>query len=292
MAVDRNTIVTLCKKCESNFWIAKKLHIQRETVWKVIKMFKETGETCNRPGQFRTRTGRTKRLVKNTREKLRRNSRCSAAKMSEAAGISQASMRWILKIKKTSEPILTKCRKDKNFQPLLNLLGLTDVNTFWISWKTARCQISCSLMRRNLTFSNAEITKMIEFGVEMDQWKAAELADARIHFLWWCGRQSQPLGDLHSFLYPQEWNWTASVTFRTFWKLNSFPGHVSTLMVHLGLFNNSDSAPSHGSKMTRRWIQRSLAKMNGSQAARIWTLLTFLCGQFLRVRFAELFMIR
>ena len=42
-----------------------------------------------------------------------------------------------------------------------------------------------------------------EFGVELDQWKAGEYADAKIHFLW-CGRQSQPLGDLHSFLYPQE----------------------------------------------------------------------------------------
>ena len=74
MAVDRNTIVT-AKKC-----IAKKLHIRRETLWKVVKKFKETGETCNQPGQGRKLTDRRKRLVKNTREKLRRNSRRSAAK--------------------------------------------------------------------------------------------------------------------------------------------------------------------------------------------------------------------
>ena len=47
MAVDRNTIVTLHKKGESNSCIAKKLHIRFETVWKVVKKFKETSETCN-----------------------------------------------------------------------------------------------------------------------------------------------------------------------------------------------------------------------------------------------------
>ena len=40
--------------------------------------------------------------------------------------------------KKTSEPILTKCRKCMNFQSLMNVWDLTDVNTFWISWKTVR----------------------------------------------------------------------------------------------------------------------------------------------------------
>ena len=47
MAVDINTIVTLHKKGESNSCITKKLHICRETVWKVVKKFKETGEICN-----------------------------------------------------------------------------------------------------------------------------------------------------------------------------------------------------------------------------------------------------
>ena len=93
MAVDTNTILTLHKKGESNSCIAKKLHTLRETVWKVVKKLKETSETCNRPGQGRKRTVRTKRLVKNTREKLRRNSHHSAAE----AGISQTSMRRILK---------------------------------------------------------------------------------------------------------------------------------------------------------------------------------------------------
>ena len=51
MAVDTNTIVTLHKKGENNSCIAKKLHVRRKIVWNLVKMFKETGETCNRPGQ-------------------------------------------------------------------------------------------------------------------------------------------------------------------------------------------------------------------------------------------------
>ena len=87
MAVNRNRIVTLDKKGESNSCMSKKLHIRRETVWKVVKKFKETAEIYNRPSQGRKRTVRTKRLVKNTREKLRRNSCHSAAKMAAEAGI-------------------------------------------------------------------------------------------------------------------------------------------------------------------------------------------------------------
>ena len=60
MAVDRETIISLHKKDESNSTIAKELQIRRETVWKVVKKFRETGQTSNRPGQGRKRTVRTK----------------------------------------------------------------------------------------------------------------------------------------------------------------------------------------------------------------------------------------
>ena len=97
MVIDRETIVSLHKKGESNSTIAKELQIQRETVWKVVKKFRETGQTSNRPGQGKKRTVRTKRMVKNTREKLKTNFRCSATKLAAEAGISQTSMRRILK---------------------------------------------------------------------------------------------------------------------------------------------------------------------------------------------------
>ena len=48
MAIDRETIVSLYKKGESNSTIAKELQIRRETVWKVVKKFRMTGQTSNR----------------------------------------------------------------------------------------------------------------------------------------------------------------------------------------------------------------------------------------------------
>ena len=60
MAIDRETIVSLHKKGESNSTIAKELQIWRETVWKVVKKFRETGQTSNRPHKGRKRTVRTK----------------------------------------------------------------------------------------------------------------------------------------------------------------------------------------------------------------------------------------
>ena len=68
MAIDRETIVNLHKKGESNSTIAKELQIRRETVWKVVKKSRETGQTSNRPGQGRKRTVRTKRKVKTHRK--------------------------------------------------------------------------------------------------------------------------------------------------------------------------------------------------------------------------------
>ena len=49
MAIDRETIISLHKKDESNSTIAKELQIWCETVWKVVKKFRETSQISNRP---------------------------------------------------------------------------------------------------------------------------------------------------------------------------------------------------------------------------------------------------
>ena len=71
MAVDRNLVIKLNKSGESNVAIAKRLKMNRSTVWKIVKKFKETGSTLDRAGRGRKRSVRTRQLVKNTREKLR-----------------------------------------------------------------------------------------------------------------------------------------------------------------------------------------------------------------------------
>ena len=97
MAIDREAVVSLHKKDESNPTIAKDLQIRRETVWKVVTKFRETAQTSNRPGQGRKRTVQTKRMVQNMSKRLRTNPRRSATKLAAEAGISQISMRRILK---------------------------------------------------------------------------------------------------------------------------------------------------------------------------------------------------
>ena len=109
MAIDRETIVSLYKKGESNWTLAKEFQILRETVWKVVNKFRGTGQTFNRPGQVRKRTVRTKRMAKNKKEKLRTSPSRSVPKLAAEAGISQTSMRRILKDFKIFPYRMQKC---------------------------------------------------------------------------------------------------------------------------------------------------------------------------------------
>lgn len=71
--MDRNIIIKLHKKGESNVSITKKLKMNRSTVWKMVKKFKEKGTTSDKLGQSQKRSVRTQRLPRNTWEKLHHN---------------------------------------------------------------------------------------------------------------------------------------------------------------------------------------------------------------------------
>ena len=68
MAVDRNIVIKFHKQGESNSSIAKRLKMNRTTVWEIVIKFKETGTTLDKPGRGRKQTVRTLKLVK-TRER-------------------------------------------------------------------------------------------------------------------------------------------------------------------------------------------------------------------------------
>ena len=162
--------------------------------------------------------------------------------------------------------------------PRMNEWGSKDVDTFWTSWKMACCPIWCSLTRRNLTLSSESIIKTTVFGVGMHPWKAGEWVDARIQPLLWFGLLSQPLEGLPSFSCPQERNWTASGTSRTFWKVNCCHGTESTSREHLGPSSRTrrphmaQERPNGGFRPTSR---RSSARKTGPQGARTWMLWIF-----------------
>ena len=202
MFIDLETLVSLHKKSESNSTIAKELQIRRETVWKVVKKFREIGQTSNRPGQGRKITVRTKRIAKNTREKLRINSRRSATKLAAEAGISQASIRRILKQDLKTFPYkmqkrheLTPTHERMRVERYRHLLNLMEDG-----------------MLPNLVFSDEnkfDVEQCVNHqndcvGVRMHPWKTEEWVEARIQRMLWFRLPSQPLEGLLLFSCPQE----------------------------------------------------------------------------------------
>ena len=97
MALDQKTVIKLHKIGGSNVEISKRLKINCSTVWKIGKKFKKTGNTLNREGQGGKRTICTPQLIKNAREKLRRNPRRSCRTLAEAAGVSKSTMHQMLR---------------------------------------------------------------------------------------------------------------------------------------------------------------------------------------------------
>ena len=160
----------------------------------------------------------------------------------------------------------------------MNEWGSKNIDTFWTSWKMACCPIWYSLTRRNLTLSSASTIKTTVFGVGMHPWRAREWVDTTIQLLLWFGRPSQPLEGLSSFSCPKEWNWTASGTSRTFWKVNCCHGPESTSREHLGP-SSKTRRPFMAQEWPNGWFRptsrRSSARNTGPQGARTWILWTF-----------------
>ena len=69
----RTAIVDLFKVVKFRQDISKSLKVNEMLVWRTLKRQDETEDIQNRQGQGRPRTVRTPRLVKSTREKIRRN---------------------------------------------------------------------------------------------------------------------------------------------------------------------------------------------------------------------------
>ena len=92
----RTAIVELSKSGKSAGDIVKILNVNRMLVWRTLKRFKSTGTIKNLPGQGRPRSARTEKLIKSTREKLRRNPRRSLRHLAKEAKVSIGTMSTIL----------------------------------------------------------------------------------------------------------------------------------------------------------------------------------------------------
>jgi len=67
------------------FKLGKKLKINRMMIKRTIDRYRETKSIEDRPRSGRPRTARTRKLLKNVREKIRRNPRRSMRKMAKDA---------------------------------------------------------------------------------------------------------------------------------------------------------------------------------------------------------------
>jgi transposase len=75
----------------------KALGINRMKVYRTVRRLKETGSIKDRPRSGRPRTVRTRERKKRIREKIRRNPRRSARKLASEEGVSDRSMRRLLR---------------------------------------------------------------------------------------------------------------------------------------------------------------------------------------------------
>ena len=82
---------------------------------------------------------------------------------------------------------------------------------------------------------------MIEFGVEIDQWKAGEKPPPETTFCDGVGGNHSHCDNKQSPLVvvPSGVKLNSQPSISDNLELNCFPGHASTLMVHLGLFNKT-----------------------------------------------------
>ena len=120
--------------------------VSRSGVFKAVKRFKETGSTQPRVRSTLERPSRTKKLVKNVTEKLRRNPARSVTKLAQEANVSPSTMRRLLKndlqlkaYKITKRQLLSAATKKKRLEKVKllrnKLLDDTQLTILWTDEK-------------------------------------------------------------------------------------------------------------------------------------------------------------
>ena len=113
-------------------------------VWKIIKKFKEIGTTLDREGQGQKQTVYTPQLIKNTREKLQRNSCRSCRNLAAAAGVGKSTMYQLL-------------RKDLGVKPF-KMLRRQELSDHYMAMRAKKCrkllQDTTEGMLPNLVFTD------------------------------------------------------------------------------------------------------------------------------------------
>ena len=255
MAIDRNIVIKLHKSGETNVEIAKRLKMNRSTVWKIVKKFKETGNTLDREGRGRKRSIRTRQLVKNTREKLRRDPRRSCRGLAAAAGVSKSTMHQVL-------------RDDLGLKPfkMLHRQELTDRH---VAMRAQKCRKFLEDIDEGI-LPNLVFTDEKKFDIQQvvnhqnDRiWASSSSTEGRIvtrrqnpqSVMVWAAVTAtgrSPLLFVPSGVKLNSQRYVTDILEGCLlpWANQHFQGEPWTLQ--------QDSAPSHGSNFTQSWIQRKI----------------------------------
>ena len=93
----RSAILELHKKGLKNTEIAKLLKLNRPSVWRTVKRFKELNSSSDRPRKGRPRSARATKTILAVKEEIRKYRNRSIRKMSKEHRISERSMRRIVR---------------------------------------------------------------------------------------------------------------------------------------------------------------------------------------------------
>ena len=100
MDMKRNAVIALHLGKKSTIEIVrllKHLEIDRWFVYRTIKRYNETGSVNDRPRSGRPKSATSKKIVKNVRDRIRRNPGRSANEMAKEMNVSSSSMQRLLK---------------------------------------------------------------------------------------------------------------------------------------------------------------------------------------------------
>ena len=92
----RTAIVELFNAGNSRQDISKSLKVNRMLIWRTLKRYEETRDIQNRLRQDRPRTARNPKLVKPTREKIRKNRKRSIQNLAKESNVSYGTVSTVL----------------------------------------------------------------------------------------------------------------------------------------------------------------------------------------------------
>ena len=198
--------------------------MNRSTVGKITKKFQEIRNTLDRPGRRRKRGSRSPQLLKNTREKLRRNPRRSCRTLTAAAGESKFTIDRCWGTIWGWSP--SRCCIAKSLRPIMWPWRPKNAEKSSRRWLTAEPHIHGREKKWHLAGGKPE--KWPSLGLLVIHRGKDRLQTPKSAVYHGLGPPVKETGRSLGYLCPLESHCTPSVSLPTFWRVACCPGPRST----------------------------------------------------------------